>query len=239
MGPARAGDVTERDPVEPDATVDIQDVDDRGEDVDPEGGRVDHLTGGLVRILDEEGHPVQVFDVPLVRPAPVLAEFEGSAMVGDHDNQRFVPGTGPVHLREDSAQHPVEEPELIEMTLERESVPLMLSELGGGPDPDALSVARSLSINYVSWRPVAAQALFEHFAPYREAIAAGKIDAPREVLSIVEPDDVWRHVRAIFVLISRVSVEIGLQADWDEEHTLGARYRGGEFIELCGSVQIP
>ena len=34
-------------------------------------------------------------------------------------------------------------------------------------------------------------------------------------------------------------MEIGLSVDWDEEHTLGARFTGDELVELNGSVPAP
>jgi hypothetical protein len=36
-----------------------------------------------------------------------------------------------------------------------------------------------------------------------------------------------------------LTIEIGYQVAWDEEHTLGARIRDGALLELCGSVLAP
>jgi hypothetical protein len=36
-----------------------------------------------------------------------------------------------------------------------------------------------------------------------------------------------------------LTVEIGYRVGWDEEHTLGARFRSGQLLELCGSVLVP
>jgi hypothetical protein len=34
-------------------------------------------------------------------------------------------------------------------------------------------------------------------------------------------------------------VEIGYEVAWDEGHTLGARFRDGQALELSGSVLAP
>lgn len=51
------------------------------------------------------------------------------------------------------------------------------------------------------------------------------------------------HTILVFVQVTPISgvlaVEIGYQVTWDEEHTLGARFRGGQLLELCGSVLAP
>ncbi|WP_295506892.1 hypothetical protein [Accumulibacter sp.] len=36
-----------------------------------------------------------------------------------------------------------------------------------------------------------------------------------------------------------LTTELGYMTSWDEEHTLGARFQGDRFIELCGSVLPP
>jgi hypothetical protein len=37
----------------------------------------------------------------------------------------------------------------------------------------------------------------------------------------------------------QLTVEIGYRVAWDEEHTLGARFRDGQLVELSGSVLRP
>jgi hypothetical protein len=38
---------------------------------------------------------------------------------------------------------------------------------------------------------------------------------------------------------TRKLTEVGCRVQWDEEHTLGARFQNGRIIELCGSVLEP
>jgi hypothetical protein len=123
-------------------------------------------------------------------------------------------------------------------------VPLALSGSRAAPDPRALSVARSIPADYPTWRPTIERAMFEHYSPYAEAVAAGESEQPQEGLPRIDaPADVWPHTNAEFVQITPLdgvlTVEIGYRVAWDEEHTLGARFRDGRFLELCGSVLAP
>ena len=86
--------------------------------------------------------------------------------------------------------------------------------------------------------------MFEHYSPYAEAVLAGEEEAPGGGLPRIErPSDVWRHVETVFVQVTpldgRITLEIGYQVAWDEEHTLGARICDGQLVELCGSVLAP
>ena len=94
-------------------------------------------------------------------------------------------------------------------------VRLVLSGSRAAPDPKALSVARSISSDFPSWRPTIERALFA----------------------------VWPHTVAEFVQVSplggQLTIEIGYRVGWNEEHTLGARLRDGQLVELCGSVLAP
>ena len=77
-----------------------------------------------------------------------------------------------------------------------------------------------------------------------EALAAGELPAPSTpVLRISTPDEVWAHVTLSFVsvtpLAGALTVEFGFTTEWDEEHTLGARFQQGQLLELCGSVLAP
>ena len=40
-------------------------------------------------------------------------------------------------------------------------------------------------------------------------------------------------------LAGDLTLELGLRTAWDEEHTLGARFREGRLVELNGSVLGP
>lgn len=124
------------------------------------------------------------------------------------------------------------------------TVPLILAGSRAAPDPEALRVGRSIPTEFASWRPVIEGALFEHLAPYAEAIAAGELDPPASLLPAIDvPSSVWPHTRVEFVQVAplggQLTVEIGYRVAWDEEHTLGARIRDGQLIELCGSVLHP
>jgi hypothetical protein len=86
--------------------------------------------------------------------------------------------------------------------------------------------------------------MFEHYAPYADAVVAGELEAPEEGLPrISQPDQVWPHTSVEFVAVitldGELCVEIGYRVAWDEEHTLGARLRNGRLIELNGSVLPP
>jgi len=124
------------------------------------------------------------------------------------------------------------------------SAPLMLSGTRTEPHAQALAAARDVAQAFASWRLAIEQALFEHYEPYAEAVAAGELPSPGEALSrIVSPGDVWPHVSLVFVSVTPLSglltTELGYTTAWDDEHTLGARFQSGKFIELCGSVVPP
>ena len=123
-------------------------------------------------------------------------------------------------------------------------MPLILSGSRAAPDPKALSVARSISSGFPSWRPAIERALFEHYSLYAVAGTAGQAEPPKLELPVIEgPAAVWPYTTAEFVQVTPLSgqhtVEIGYRVAWDEEHTLGARLRDGELVELCGSVLAP
>jgi len=60
---------------------------------------------------------------------------------------------------------------------------------------------------------------------------------------IATPNGVWPHAKLIYVAVTpldgSLTVELGYTVAWDEEHTLGARFRTRKFIELNGSVLAP
>jgi uncharacterized protein DUF6985 len=120
--------------------------------------------------------------------------------------------------------------------------PLALSGTRTEPDARALAAAREVAQAFASWRPAIEQALFEHYEPYAEAVSVGAL--PSEAIPpIAAPSDVWSHVWLVFVSVSPLSglltTELGYTTAWDEEHTLGARFQSGKYIELCGSVLPP
>jgi hypothetical protein len=120
------------------------------------------------------------------------------------------------------------------------SAPLALAGTRIEPDARALAAAREVRQTFAPWRPAIEQALFEHYEPYTEALATAPGDAlPR----LAAPSDVWPHVSLVFVSVTPLggllTTELGYATAWDEEHTLGARFQSGKFIELCGSVLRP
>ena len=123
-------------------------------------------------------------------------------------------------------------------------MPLVLSGSRTAPDPEALTIARSIPSSFPAWRPEIARSLFEHYSPYAEAVAEGEVEPPDSGLPAIDgPEGVWPHTAVEFVQVTPLSgqltVEIGYRVAWDEEHTLGARLRDGQLIELCGSVLAP
>jgi hypothetical protein len=124
------------------------------------------------------------------------------------------------------------------------SVPLVVHGPRVSPDPQALEIARTVAPSYPDWRLLIAAALFEHYAPYAEALAAADLEQPVEPLPrIARPEEVWPHASVAFVavvpLAGRPGVEIGYRVAWDKDHALGARLRNGRLIELNGSVLPP
>ncbi len=123
-------------------------------------------------------------------------------------------------------------------------VPLVLSGSRQAPDAEALSIARNVSPSYEGWKALIASEMFEHYSPYAEAVAAGEAEPPQDRLpNIRAASEVWPHTSVEFVQVapldSKLTVEIGYRVAWDEEHTLGARFCDGRFLELCGSVLAP
>jgi hypothetical protein len=104
---------------------------------------------------------------------------------------------------------------------ERE-VPLAISGSRTAPDATALDVARSIADRFETWRQPIAEAMFEHYAPYAESVAAGEDAAPAAGLpSIARASDVWPHLTPEFVQVGpldgELTIEIGYRAAWDEK----------------------
>lgn len=114
--------------------------------------------------------------------------------------------------------------------------------LGGSreaPDPIALRLAKELPDRFKSLMPEIQTGLFEHYAPYKEAVDAGE-ETHSPCPSVASPEAVWLHVTPAHVLVEplngKLMVEIAFTVAWDEEHTVGARFQDWDFIELNGSV---
>ena len=123
------------------------------------------------------------------------------------------------------------------------SAPLMLAGTRTEPHAQALAAARDVAQAFASWRIAIEQALFEHYAPYADAVTAGELPASEALPRIAAPGDVWSRVSLVFVSVTPLggllTTELGYATAWDDEHTLGARFQSGKFIELNGSVLLP
>jgi hypothetical protein len=121
------------------------------------------------------------------------------------------------------------------------AVTLLLSGDRTRPDERSILLGRELPQRYLGLRDEIARHLFEHYEPYREAMAGDQPVAAGEPLPKVDaPNDVWPHTKLERVLIEPLdgvpTVEIAYRVAWDEEHTLGAWVRDWRVFELCGSV---
>ena len=121
--------------------------------------------------------------------------------------------------------------------------PLALAGTRAAPDPAALAVAREVATQLAGWHLAIETALYEHYEPYAESLAAGEMQAAGEPLPITSPAEVWPHVSLEYISITplggALTTELGYTTAWDEEHTLGVRFQGSTFLELCGSVLRP
>ena len=123
-------------------------------------------------------------------------------------------------------------------------VPFALAGTRTEPDQAALRAASDLIARFPSSRTFIEKALFEHYEPYAQALATGELEVTGEPLpKLADPSEVWPHVSPVFVSVTPLSgvltTELGIAVAWDEEHTLGARFQAGKFVELCGSVLSP
>ena len=120
-------------------------------------------------------------------------------------------------------------------------VPLAVAGARSAPDASALVAAREVPTQYPSWRKAIERALYEHYEPYAEALAAGGLLPSSEPFpKIASPSEVWPHVTVVFVSVAPLcgvlTTEVGYTVAWDEEHTLGARLHAGALVELNGST---
>ncbi len=117
-----------------------------------------------------------------------------------------------------------------------QTVALLIAGGKDQPDVQALALAQALPAQYAVFKPLIEQALFEHYEPYGS-------DEESNVPKLGEASQVWPQVQLVHVLVDTVdkamTVELGYTAAWDEEHTLGARFRDGALLELNGSVVLP
>ena len=95
------------------------------------------------------------------------------------------------------------------------------------PDGGAVTHVSALLSDYTRIRPVMRDALADHRP---DSLSA------EQVARLVVPDPVFARVLS---LGGQEMVELGYEVEWDEEHTLGARFNNGELVELNGSVLPP
>lgn len=123
-------------------------------------------------------------------------------------------------------------------------VPLVVGGARKGPDHEALKLAVNLGRDLQSVEPQLKQALFEHYEPYAEAVREGEskvhldpfpsVNNGAEALGLAEVEAV-----VMVELDGTLATEVCYRVPWDEEHTLGARFRGPHWVELCGSTLVP
>lgn len=123
-------------------------------------------------------------------------------------------------------------------------VPLIIGGSRQGPDQAAFAHVARLGEDLGQVESRLKQALFDHHQPYAEAFQRGRLtleDGPfpvvvdaNQALALAEVDAV-----VILELDDELATEVCYRVPWDEEHLLGARFRGPRWIELCGSTLVP
>lgn len=119
-------------------------------------------------------------------------------------------------------------------------VELVIAGTRKGPDTGALAEAATVPARLLEWRTRIAQALYEHAEPYAAADAGIDEDAHT---AVHDPDAAWAHAALHAVVVAPIggvqTVELCYSVPWDGEHLLGARFRGGRWLELNGSTLVP
>jgi len=114
------------------------------------------------------------------------------------------------------------------------AVALVLPGNENEPDPRAIKIVRELENSLPDWRAGIAASLLDHLEPYAADAEAGNFS------HIKTAEDVWHHARLCHVNVSEQSgvltLELGYAVDWDEDHTIGARFQQGRLVELNGST---
>src|SRR5260370_42004426 len=108
------------------------------------------------------------------------------------------------------------------------------------PDPLALGLAKELPERFNSLMPKIQSGLFEHYAPYKEAVTAGE-QTGSPCPNIASPEAVWPHVTPAHILIEPFggvpTLEIAFGVTWDLQPTLVAIFRNWQCIEVNGGVR--
>ncbi|MDR2689559.1 MAG: hypothetical protein LBB76_07345 [Azoarcus sp.] len=128
--------------------------------------------------------------------------------------------------------------------LDGERVPLILSGSRKGPGEKALAQAIAVPDALRDLRSQLEHALFEHYEPYAEAFREGHFKPDSEQFpEVTSPAQALQQARIVAVAIDllddEIVAEVCYAVPWDEEHAVGARFRGTQWIELCGSTLVP
>lgn len=127
--------------------------------------------------------------------------------------------------------------------LERGDVPIVLA--GSRKGPDAAAVARGMAVPdaYRAVQMQSREALFAHHLPYAQAQGEGSCDAVERSGAVQGAADALRKAKLDAVVIVPLDDELATEprysAPWDGDHTPGARFRGAQWIGLCGSALVP
>jgi hypothetical protein len=85
-------------------------------------------------------------------------------------------------------------------------------------------------------------ALFDHYEPYAAAARDGHWVSDK-FAAVSSPADALLQARLEAVVVveldGALAAELCYTVPWDEEHILGARFRGTQWVELCGSTLLP
>jgi hypothetical protein len=121
-------------------------------------------------------------------------------------------------------------------TLDGKALAIFLPGSRGGPDPAGVKTADEISDWWARARWSVERELFEHYSAGKEA------EIP-DLPDIASAAGVWQHVKLSSVEVrpydSTDEIQVAISASWDEEHTLGALIRNGDFVDLNGSILEP
>jgi hypothetical protein len=124
-----------------------------------------------------------------------------------------------------------------------DNIPLALAGNRVAPASAALAELRWLVPAFAGLEKTVAQALYEHYEPYCDALAAGELQLAESLPLLHTAAQALSFSSLSHVLIEPLggqwTTELAYETRWDEEHTLGARFRNGQWLELCGSTLRP
>lgn len=108
-------------------------------------------------------------------------------------------------------------------------IPLAVPGSRSEPDAAALTLARSIPAEYDRCRAAIDNGLDEH----RSTILGDGGPTPEHD---VPPQP---STAAVIEFDGALTIQLAYRVEWDDDHTLGACLRGGELIELNGSILEP